>query len=169
MPFHQTFPEIVYKTKIVDNFLNSEEINYLQQCPKPWGTQTSDNSNPKCLQFLISYPEVNDFYNHLFEKIKKEIGSYSCVRFYFNGQSYGMDGSFHVDHCDKTVLIYVSPYDKEWGGFTQIGKEIIAPVTGRMIIFDGMTPHKAFPFSRQTCPMRITLAFKLDENRNRKI
>ena len=73
MSSHQTFPDIVYKTKIVDNFLNSEEINYLQQCPKPWGTQKSDNSNLKCLPFLISYPEVNDFYNHLFEKIKKEI------------------------------------------------------------------------------------------------
>lgn len=155
--------------KIVDNFLNSEEINYLQQCSKAWEIQVSDNANPKCLQFLYYAPVIDKFYKHLFEKIKKEIGQYSAIRFYFNGQSYGMDGSFHVDNCDKTALIYVSPYDREWGGFTQVGEEIIAPVTGRMITFDGMTPHKAFPFSRQTCPMRITLAFKLNENRNRKI
>jgi len=169
MSSHQTFPDIVYKTKIVDNFLNSEEINYLQQCPKAWDIQVSDITNPKCLQFLYYAPPIDKFYKHLFEKLKKEIGQYSAIRMYFNGQSYGMDGSFHSDNCDKTALIYVSPYDREWGGFTQIGEEIIAPVTGRMIIFDGMTPHKAFPFSRQACPMRITLAFKLNENRNRKI
>lgn len=155
--------------KIIDNFLNSEEINYLQQCPKLWDKQFSNDTNPTCLEFLICYPEVSDFYKILFAKIKKEIGHYSCSRVYFNGQSYGMDGSFHVDGCDKTALIYVSPYDKEWGGFTQVGEEIIAPVTGRLLIFNGMTPHKGFSFSRQTCPMRITLAFKLNENRNRKI
>ena len=154
---------------IADNFLNSEEINYLQQCPKAWDIQVSDITNPKCLQFLYYAPPIDKFYKHLFEKLKKEIGQYSAIRMYFNGQSYGMDGSFHSDNCDKTALIYVSPYDREWGGFTQIGEEIIAPVTGRMIIFDGMTPHKGFPFSRQDCPMRITLAFKLNENRNRKI
>ena len=43
----------------------------------------------------------------------------------------------------------------------QVGEEIIAPITGRMIAFDGMTPHKGFSFSRQTCPKRISLAYKL--------
>ena len=148
--------------EVFDNFLDSEEIYYLQQLQKPWVFQSSDKSNPYDLPFLYYAPEVGDFYKQLFEKIKKEIGKYSPIRVYFNGQSYGMDGSFHVDNCDKTVLIYVSPYDWEWGGFTQVGEEIIAPITGRMIAFDGMTPHKGFSFSRQTCPMRISLAYKLN-------
>ena len=147
--------------EVFDNFLDSEEIYYLQQLQKPWVFQSSDKSNPYDLPFLYYAPAIGDFYKQLFEKIKKEIGKHSPIRVYFNGQSYGMDGSFHVDNCDKTVLIYVSPYDWEWGGFTQVGEEIIAPITGRMIAFDGMTPHKGFSFSRQTCPMRISLAYKL--------
>ena len=148
--------------EVFDNFLDSEEIYYLQKLKKSWVMQRSDDSNPYALPFLYYAPAIGDFYKHLFEKIKKEIGKHSPIRVYFNGQSYGMDGSFHVDNCDKTVLIYVSPYNREWGGFTQVGEEIIAPITGRMIVFDGMTPHKAFSFSRQTCPMRISLAYKLN-------
>ena len=149
--------------EVFDNFLDSEEIYYLQQLQKPWVFQSSDNSNPYNLPFLYCAPPKGEpyFYKHLFKKIKNNIGKHSIGRVYFNGQSYGQDGSFHVDNCDKTVLIYVSPYDWEWGGFTQVGEEIIAPITGRMIAFDGMTPHKGFSFSRQTCPMRISLAYKL--------
>ena len=124
--------------------------------------QGSESSNPYNLPFLYYTPQVTSFYKNLFKKIKKKIGKHSLGRVYFNGQSYGQDGSFHVDNCDKTVLIYVSPYDWEWGGFTQVGEEIIAPITGRMIAFDGMTPHKGFSFSRQACPMRISLAYKLN-------
>ena len=152
--------------EVIDNFLNSEELNYLQTCPKVWEIQVSDPTNPSCLQFLYYAPKVTSFYKSLFKKIKKKIGKYSLDRLYFNGQYYGMDGSFHIDNCDKTALIYVSPYHREWGGFTQVGEEMIAPVTGRLLIFDGSTPHKAFPFSRQACPMRITLAFKLYEHKN---
>ena len=148
--------------EVFDNFLDSEEIYYLQQLQHHWVMQDSEPSNPYNLKFLIYTPQVTHFYKKILKKIKKKIGKkYSVGRLYFNGQSYGMDGSFHVDNCDKTVLIYVSPYDWEWGGFTQVGEEIIAPITGRMIAFDGMTPHKGFSFSRQTCPMRISLAYKL--------
>ena len=147
--------------EIFDDFLDSEEIYYLQQLQHHWVMQGSESSNPYNLPFLYYTPQVTSFYKNLFKKIKKKIGKHSLGRVYFNGQSYGQDGSFHVDNCDKTVLIYVSPYDWEWGGFTQVGEEIIAPITGRMIAFDGMTPHKGFSFSRQTCPMRISLAYKL--------
>ena len=149
--------------EVFDNFLDSEEIYYLQEIQKPWVMQDSEPSNPYNLPFLSYTPSKGEpyFYKRLFKKIKKKIGKYSIGRLYFNGQSYGQDGAFHVDNCDKTVLIYVSPYDWEWGGFTQVGEEIIAPITGRMIAFDGMTPHKGFSFSRQTCPMRISLAYKL--------
>ena len=125
--------------------------------------QSSCESNPYNLPFLYYTPSREDkIYDHISKKIENNIGKHSIGRVYFNGQSYGQDGSFHVDNCDKTVLIYVSPYEWEWGGFTQVGEEIIAPITGRMIAFDGMTLHKGFSFSRQTCPMRISLAYKLN-------
>ena len=135
----------------------------LQNANKHWILQSSDKSNPYDLPFLYyAPPKEDEIYDLIFNKIVNKIGEHSLERIYFNGQSYGMDGSFHIDNCDKTVLIYVSHYDWEWGGFTQIGEEIIAPITGRMIVFNGMTPHKAFSFSRQICPMRISLAYKLN-------
>ena len=121
----------------------------------------SFNSKP-LIYWTIKSAQESKIYDHIFKKIENNIGKHSIGRVYFNGQSYGQDGSFHLDRCDKTVLIYVSPYDWEWGGFTQVGEEIIAPITGRMIAFDGMTPHKGFSFSRQACPMRISLAYKLN-------
>ena len=149
--------------EIFDNFLNSEEIYYLQTANKHWTMQGSSESNPYNMPFLYYAPSKEDkIYDHIFKKITNKIGEYSVERFYFNGQSYSMDGCFHVDNCERTVLIYVSPYDWEWGGFTQVGEDIIAPITGRMIVFDGMTPHKGFCFSRQSCPMRISLAYKLN-------
>ena len=149
--------------EIFDNFLDSEEIYYLQTTEKHWTMQSSCESNPYNLPFLCYTPSREDkIYDHIFKKIENNIGKHSIGRVYFNGQSYGQDGSFHLDRCDKTVLIYVSPYEWEWGGFTQVGEEIIAPITGRMIAFDGMTPHKGFSFSRQACPMRISLAYKLN-------
>ena len=149
--------------EVFDNFLNFEEICYLQITQKYWVMQGSSESNPYDMSFLYYAPPKEDkIYDDIFNKITNKIGNYSLERFYFNGQSYGMDGCFHVDNCEKTVLLYVSPYDKEWGGFTQVGEDIIAPITGRMIVFDGMIPHKGFCFSRQACPMRISLAYKLN-------
>ena len=98
--------------EVFDNFLDSEEIYYLQQLQKPWVMQGSDESNPYNLPFLYYAPATGEpyFYKRLLKKIKKKIGKHSAKRVYFNGQSYGMDGSFHVDNCDKTVLIYAVSY-----------------------------------------------------------
>ena len=65
--------------EVFDNFLDSEEIYYLQQLQKPWVFQSSDKSNPYDLPFLYYAPEIGDFYKQLFEKIKKEIGKHSPI------------------------------------------------------------------------------------------
>ena len=165
--------------EIFDDFLHDDEISYLKEYvqEKSWRPQYSSPTNPyrlpflKCFtpkegkkQFISSFPNVDArffFHTKLFSRIKKLIGEYTIDDVYLNGQYYGMDGCFHVDNCDRTVLIYVSDYHPEWGGFTQVGDDIVAPISKRMISFDGMVEHKAFAFSRQTCPIRITLAYKL--------
>ena len=147
----------------VDDFLNSEEIKYLQDYKKPWGLQDSHPENPYNLEFLYyAIPKYEPyFYKYLLDKITDRIGKHFPDRIYFNCQYYGQDGTIHTDGNFTTALIYVSDYHPEWGGFTQVGEEISIPKTGRMICFDGMIPHKGYCFSRQTCPPRISLAFKL--------
>ena len=78
-----------------------------------------------------------------------------------------MHGHFHEDGCDNTVLIYISEYDEEWGGFTQIktpnnGCKFIYPIQKRMISFPGNWDHKGFAYSYNFCPMRLSLAYKLN-------
>ena len=34
------------------------------------------------------------------------------------------------------------------------------------MIFPGNIPHKAYSFAYQTCPLRVTLAFKINYNPN---
>jgi len=89
---------------------------------------------------------------------------------YFNGQWPGRDGIFHIDECDFTVLLYVSDYDPEWGGFTHFINSnnpkdhlAIPPITNRLVIFPSHIRHKAYSFCSQDCPMRISLTFKLDK------
>ena len=77
------------------------------------------------------------------------------------------NGSFHTDDdADRTVILYITPWKPAWGGFTHFMKSekehsVIAPLWGRMINFNSNIPHKAYSFSNQNCPMRITVAFKL--------
>ena len=153
--------------KVVDNFLTNEEMeeickylyeaNWRVQCSSPQATS----------QFLMwEVSKINYFNTYLFNRVKKELNfKYSLQRAYFNGQWFGMDGQFHTDGCETTCLIYISGYENDWGGFTQIltsetTQEIIAPVQGRLVSFPGNWEHKAYAYSYQSCPMRISLAFK---------
>jgi hypothetical protein len=153
--------------KIIDNFLSEEEMDFIQDYLETakWSIQCS---YPGSLEFLMcNVTEVDYFKNYLFNRIKEELNfDYKLEKVYFNGQWFGRDGSFHKDLCERTCLIYINPHDVSWGGFTQIvesenKQEIIPPIQGRLVVFPGNLPHKAYAYSFQECPMRITLAYKL--------
>ena len=110
----------------------------------------------------------NEYYtSYLFNKIKKFFNQdYKLEDVYLNGHEALRNGSFHQDLCDRTVLLYITPWEPAWGGFTHFMKSekehaVIAPVCGRMINFRSDIMHKAYSFCNQNCPMRITAAFKL--------
>ena len=168
---------------IFDNFLSLSELEsingYIRNGNIPWTIGVSDIRSPD--NYLLSHDVTGHSYfnTEIFNKIQEKIGRCSLRQgisaIYFNGQSSGMDGSFHPDNPEecidcKTVLIYLSPYDKEWGGFTQFWKsdeqqQIVAPIPGRMVSFNGSIMHKGYAYSRQNCPMRISLAYKLHSHR----
>ncbi len=175
--------------KIFDNFLSPSDLitieKYGREEELPWRGEFSDMSNPYNLSFFShdiytgdienSRPLAvkNDYFSvTIFDKIQKKIGRHFLKRIYFNGQYSSMDGSFHMDAdkedvYNKTVIIYLGPYHREWGGFTQFYESdkdqmIVAPIPGRMVVFDGRIPHKGYSFSRQACPMRINLVYKIN-------
>ena len=159
---------------IVDDFLNQSEFydvsSYISSSDVPWIHQSSGEK--KGLWFLFHDCTEKKFYNTvIFEKIKKITEKdYVIQDIYFNGQWPGRDGDFHIDECDFTILLYVSDYDPEWGGFTHFINSnnpkdhlAIPPITNRLVIFPSHIKHKAYSFCSQDCPMRISLTFKLDK------
>ena len=85
---------------------------------------------------------------------------------YLNGHEALRHGSFHHDECDRTVILYITPWEPAWGGFTHFMKSdkehaVIAPLLGRLVNFRSDIIHKAYAYCNSNCPMRITAAFKL--------
>ena len=156
--------------KYVDSFLDKIDFKKVvdRTVNASWNIQRSISTNEEHFDFLYLDVSNEEFYNkYLFDKVKQHLdGEYKLQRIYFNGQWSGREGNFHNDNCDVTVLFYVSDYEYGWGGFTEImtsstSPTIIHPLQNRLLIFPGRIMHKGYSFSYQTCPMRISLAFKL--------
>ena len=163
---------------VIDNFLTKEELEQVQNKNSYKDSYWEiHNSNSRLRDdmidfntpFLIKHLMDNEYYtSYLFNKIKKFFNyDYKLVGVYLNGNEPLRDGSFHIDaDADRTVILYVTPWIPSWGGFTHFMKSekehsVIAPLFGRMINFNSTIPHKAYSFSNQNCPLRITAAFKL--------
>lgn len=156
--------------KVLNNFLPKKEIceiaNYVESIVA-WDIQSSKPKSSN--QFLYHDVSNNEYFNkHIFKYIQNILDeNYEIQRIYFNGQWPGRDGDLHEDGCKKTVLIYISEYYPNWGGFTQFvfsdnSEFIVSPVQNRLVCFPGNILHKGYSFSHQSCPMRVSLAFKLN-------
>ena len=154
--------------KIVDNFLTKEELSCIQNDVNvgcSWSLQSSLSNG---ITFLM-HDLTSDFYTKkLFSKIQDEVEEeLEIQRVYFNGQFCGREGKLHKDGCDLTALLYISEYNPDWGGFTQIvhsvtNQTIVPPVQKRLLIMSGMEYHKGYSYAYQTNPMRVSLAYKLN-------
>ena len=161
---------------IIDDFLTQEELSNIQRISTYkdpyWEIQ---NSNEKqdvfdfYTPFLIKNLMDNEYYtSYLFNKIKKFFDvDYKLVNVYLNGYESLRHGSFHTDlDADRTVILYITPWKPAWGGFTQFmiserDHTIVPPILGRLVNFRSDVLHKAYAYCNQSCPMRITAAFKL--------
>ena len=163
-------PFFMEEIKVIDKFLTEKEMEEVWDFIKnmSWTTQHSILGE-STIDFLESdVTNVEYFNSYLFNRIKDILNIDAKLdRVYFNGQWNGREGDFHIDPCDITALIYLSYYEPHWGGFTQIllpnGKEeIISPQQGRLMSFPGKYLHKGYSFVYQECPMRISLAYKMN-------
>ena len=158
---------------IIPNFLSNDEMlavrEYLNSAD--WKIQTSYIGDTPFFKYRdgFLYHKVenhNDFFwKVIADKIRQKFNFDNQIeRVYFNGQWFGRDGKFHIDKCDKTVLIYITDWESDWGGFTHFtyngDHAVVPPITNSAICFPGNVTHKAYSFSQQNAPMRITLAYK---------
>ena len=160
---------------IIDDFLNEQELSNIQRISTYkdpyWQIHNSDENQDVFdfnTPFLTKNLMDNEYYtSYLFNKIKKFFNQdYKLEDVYLNGHEALRNGSFHQDLCDRTVLLYITPWEPAWGGFTHFMKSekehiIIPPIEGRLVNFRSDIIHKAYAFCNQNCPMRITAAFKL--------
>ena len=160
---------------IIDDFLNEKELSNIQRISTYkdpyWEIQNSSEKQDVFdfnTPFLTKNLMDNEYYtSYLFNKIKKFFNQdYKLMDVYLNGHEALRHGSFHQDECDRTVILYITHWKPAWGGFTQFmiserDHTIVPPILGRLVNFRSDVLHKAYAYCNQSCPMRITAAFKL--------
>ena len=165
---------------VIDDFLSEEELvkmtsastykndNWVIHGSHPRGSNGLETVGDFQTSFLKRYLIDNEYYtSYLFNKIKKFFNyNYKLEDVYLNGHEALRHGSFHQDECDRTVILYITHWKPAWGGFTQFmiserDHTIVPPILGRLVNFRSDVLHKAYAYCNQSCPMRITAAFKL--------
>ena len=163
---------------VIDDFLNEEELITVTTAStytnNKWNIHGSAPVGKESLpdfqtSFLKKQLMDTEYYtSYLFNKIKKFFNyDYKLVNVYLNGHEALRNGSFHIDNdADRTVILYITPWEPAWGGFTHFirsDKEhvVFAPLLGRLVNFQSNLIHKAYAYCNSNCPMRITAAFKL--------
>jgi hypothetical protein len=170
----------VLNIKSYPNFLNKEEHDYVVSKTLMGNTWKFDGYSNET-GFTFWYMElINDefFTNHMFNKIEVATNTkYKLNRMYANGQTHGISGSYHQDvesndkESYKTFLYYVNPFwDYQWGGstiFHQAGEnhnQLFIPNNG--VLFDSTIYHAGLEPTRHCKELRVTVAFKLTEEKN---
>lgn len=156
--------------KIIKNFLEKELINYLynysKNLPHFYGHSSVDNSPLFYSTPLNLKDALNDF---LCTKILNVLNNNSKIlRMYLNIQYCFMDGSFHKDDGECTVLLMVSPTLQKNSGCFEIKEnnkklKIIPFIQNQLILFSSKLEHRGCAPIEKNLP-RITLAFKTEKN-----
>jgi|TARA_R110002020_G_scaffold217950_1_gene425745 hypothetical protein len=155
--------------EVIDNWLDPEFCDHLAydiifNMPHFYGHR-SDYSDGTPRFYRADFRE-NDFHiKYMCRKLSREVLKQNCqfVRVYANIQYNGMDGTFHNDDGDFTVLYMVTPTLKFNGQFQyrQDGKIIdVDFVHNRLVWFSGKDlDHRGL--SPDTDLPRVTVAFKV--------
>jgi hypothetical protein len=155
--------------KVIDNFLEKDLINFLclhfKNVPHFYGesSNSKDENSIKFYYFNCNFQEP--LYNFLCLKISKLFNyNLNIFRMHINVQHCFMDGDFHADAGDNTVLLMVTPTLLDNSGCFEImennnNKKIINFVQNRLIIFPATWKHRGCAPAKKNV-LRITLVFK---------
>jgi len=168
--------------KIFDDFLNKDDLQIL--------TSILSSNNWEYGHISIGREMVDtpfwslDLNQEVFfnEYIKDKIETYFSTKFqlnrvYANGQTYGQNGSYHIDNSSEntfTFCLYVNNVEnvgiETAGGhlYIKVPNEkiifAIEPYHNRGVLFPSNYFHKGCAFNRYITTMRICIAWKLQKN-----
>jgi len=166
--------------KIVDNFLNNDDLQLLHSIisSKSWDFGQESNGNDDKIDTPFWIMKLDDdifFSKYIKDKIeytfKKKM---NLKRVYANGQTYGQDGSYHIDDYQEnaiTFCLYIHNIDniEDIGGnlYIKVPNEKIVfsiePMINRGVLFPSTYIHKGCAFNRYVKSMRVCIAWKLEE------
>jgi hypothetical protein len=134
-----------------------------------WGVTLYTEKNPKLSH---NSDNIKGLFSYITNNV---IGSnFNLKTIQMNGQSIGQNGTCHTDNQpnaqEYTLMVYINhKWEEKWGGDFQILKEhndnseiihSIKYVPGRIILFDGSTPHRGLA-PLEPYVVRKSLVFRL--------
>ena len=152
-------------------FTNEEQDEiwkYLRSDKWAFGQTSNQNSQKKF--WIMNLSDVEYFTDYLFKKVEDITESkFILERVYANGQTYGLDGEFHVDsNLPNAYTFLYYPHiiwKKEWGGNLIIvdGNEekFFYPNPNTAVFFPGTKLHRGMGPNRSFYDLRMSIAFKL--------
>jgi len=165
MIIHPPIADLKYK----DNFLEDDLINHLEytflRVPHYYGHSKATRFQGTGIYFYNHELNLDDsLTQYLCVKVQKEFEQkLGFLRVYINVQHNNMDGDFHEDDGDMTVLLMVSKTLKKGSGQFEIEKDTkiakVDFVKNRLIFFDARLKHRGTA-PKEKNEVRITLAFK---------
>jgi len=155
------------------DIFDHQQVNDIwQYLDKPnWEFWHLSNPDSKNFFWYMNLESHSFFSQDLFSKIKTHIGEdLSIERVYANGQTFGLDGEFHIDDSDDnayTFLYYpMRNWNLSWGGETVILDpdgviSTIHPMPNSAIMFPSNWLHCGKSPSKNFTDLRVTIAYKL--------
>jgi len=152
------------KIIVKDNFTpNINKLNklFLYETPHYWGHASTNDGDPFYSTPLdIDHPNLIEIHNDIIKSAPMEL---KMIRAYLNIQHQGMDGVFHDDDGDVTMLLMITDNPKKGGGEFEYKNEKgdiikIEYKQNRLIIFDSKIKHRGLAY-KENKP-RITLVIK---------
>lgn len=165
--------------KIIDNFLHDDDLyilnNIISSNDWKFGHESVPDDDISTPFWIMNLNDEIFFSQYIKDKIESEFNrKFNLKRVYANGQTYGQDGSYHIDdHLENTVTfcLYINNMDniEKIGGnlYIKVPNEKIVfsiePLYNRGVLFPSTYIHKGVSFNRYTKDMRICIAWKLEE------
>jgi hypothetical protein len=138
-----------------------------------WSFGHTSNYDSDNYFWVMNLNDEKLFTEILFARINEMTGKqFTLKTVYANGQTFGLDGDFHIDDPDDnayTFLYYPMPeWNLTWGGETVIINKDntvsnIYPRPNTGILFPSNWIHYGKAPSRQCKELRVTIAFKFIE------
>jgi hypothetical protein len=164
---------LMNKIQLFQNVFYREDFEKIQKYIRSpnwsFGHYSEEKSSHKTFWYL-ELSDIKYFNDHLFSHIKKITNrDWKIERIYANGQTYGLDGSFHIDNENGYTFLYYcnETWDLSWAGNTIFvdeslnQMETICPMPNGAILFPGNLLHYGQSPSRDFYGLRVTIAYKL--------